>query len=100
MLYSDGGGRVIAFRNPIHGIEKALRLFAGLKRKYAGDPPQIQHPMWIDGLPGFASMVEGRLLQTTALEISDGRIGTIYIMRNPDKLARVAVALGADGTVN
>ncbi|HEX7821802.1 MAG TPA: sigma-70 family RNA polymerase sigma factor [Sphingobium sp.] len=99
-IYSDGGGRVIAFRNPIHGIEKALRLFVGLKRKYGISQPQIQHPMQIDRLPGFASLVEGRLLQTTALEIEDGRIRTIYIMRNPEKLSRIAAAMGAHGTVN
>ncbi|MCE7798597.1 sigma-70 family RNA polymerase sigma factor [Sphingobium sufflavum] len=99
-IHSDGGGKVIAFRNPIHGIEKALRLFLGLKRKYGASQPQTLHPMRIDRLAGFASLVEGRLLQTTALEIEDGRIAAIYIMRNPDKLARVAAALGAPGTVN
>jgi RNA polymerase sigma-70 factor (ECF subfamily) len=29
------------------------------------------------------------LLQTTGLQIEDGRIVAIYVMRNPDKLQRV-----------
>lgn len=50
--------------------------------------------MWIDGLPGFVSLERGRVLQTTALNIEDGRIVEIFITRNPDKLARVAAELG------
>lgn len=33
-IHSDGAGRVIAFRSVVRGIERALRLFAGLHRKY------------------------------------------------------------------
>lgn len=93
VLTSDGGGKVIAFRNPIFGVEKALRLFEGLRRKFAGTEETIR-PMRIDGLPGFATLVGDSLLQTTALEMKDGRISAIYIMRNPDKLARLAAAMG------
>ncbi|MET0365740.1 MAG: sigma-70 family RNA polymerase sigma factor [Sphingobium sp.] len=93
VITSDGGGKVLAFRNPIHGIAKVLRLFAGLKRKY-GARVETSIPLRIDGLAGFATMVEGTLLQTTALEVVEGRVTAIYIMRNPDKLARLARALG------
>lgn len=50
----------------------------------------------IDGLPGFASVDRGRVLQTTALELRDGRIVAIYIVRNPDKLRHVAAALAVE----
>jgi AhpD family alkylhydroperoxidase len=40
----------------------------------------------IDGLPGFVTVEGGDTLQTTALEIVDGEIAGIYIVRNPDKL--------------
>ncbi|HEX7873899.1 MAG TPA: sigma-70 family RNA polymerase sigma factor [Sphingobium sp.] len=93
VITSDGGGKVLAFRNPIHGIAKVLRLFAGLHRKH-GAQVETSIPMRIDGLAGFATMVGGTLLQTTALEMVEGRITAIYIMRNPDKLARLATALG------
>jgi len=95
-IHSDGGGRVFAFPNPIVGIARVLRLFEGLARKYGEDAFTMVEPMWIDGLPGFASLEHGRLLQITALEIEDGRIATIYVTRNPDKLAHVARALAVD----
>jgi hypothetical protein len=40
----------------------------------------------INGLPGFVTRESDGELQTTALEIEDGRIAAIYVMRNPDKL--------------
>jgi RNA polymerase sigma-70 factor (ECF subfamily) len=90
-IHSDGGGRVLAFRNPILGVAKALRLFAGLARKYVYRPVMLK-PVSIDGLPGYVSIDRGQILQTTALEIREGRIAAIYIMRNPDKLGHVARA--------
>ena len=30
VLHSDGGGKVLAFINPVAGIERLLRLYAGL----------------------------------------------------------------------
>jgi len=51
-LRADGGGKVLAFHNPIRGAERILRLFAGLTRKYGPDAFEYIRPMWIDGLPG------------------------------------------------
>ena len=92
LIQSDGGGRVLAFRNAIQGVEKVLRLFAGLARK-PWHRPELLRALSIDGLPGYISRERGNLLQTTALDIRDGRIAGIYIVRNPDKLRHVAAAL-------
>lgn len=92
-IHADGGGKVTAFRNVIHGIDRVLRLFAGIARK-AHLRPVLLRAVTIDGLPGFVSIDRGQLLQTTALEIRDGKIAAIYIMCNPDKLKNVAGALG------
>jgi RNA polymerase sigma factor (sigma-70 family) len=96
VLQSDGGGKVHAFLNPIVGLQRVLRLFAALKRKTADQPPQLIRPMWIDGLPGYASMERGAPLQITALAIENGRIDAIYITRNPDKLRAVSQTLAPD----
>jgi len=40
----------------------------------------------INGLPGFVTLEPDGLLQTTALDIREGRIAGIYVVRNPDKL--------------
>ena len=87
-IHSDGGGKVMAFRNVIRGLDRALRLFAGLRRKNA-PTAQLLRTSEIDGLPGYISVDRG-LVQTTALDIRDGKITAIYIVRNPDKLQHLA----------
>lgn len=94
-IHSDGGGKVIAFRNVVRGIDRALRLFAGLRRKHTSTPTLLRIAT-INGLPGYVSVDGGDVLQTTALDVRDGRIAAIYIVRNPDKLRHLAVAFGTD----
>ena len=98
VLQSDGGGKVQSFPNPIHGLDRVLRLFEGLSRKFGAEAFEMIQPMWIDGLPGYASLERGQVLQITALAIEEGRIARIYITRNPDKLAHVARTLGLRGS--
>lgn len=88
-LHSDGGGKVNTVLNVIEGAENLLRLFTGLARK-VGDGMEFLGGTTIDGLPGFVSRMGGAI-QTTALEIEDGRITRIYITRNPDKLTGLAI---------
>jgi RNA polymerase sigma factor (sigma-70 family) len=97
-LSSDGGGKVIAFLNVIRGVDKALRLFAGIARKYR-DKPVMLGRAEIDGLPGYITHDRGGVLQTTALEIRDGKVAAIYITRNPDKLRHVVTMLAAEGVI-
>ncbi|SFR82193.1 RNA polymerase sigma factor SigJ [Sphingomonas jatrophae] len=91
-IRSDGGGRVIAFLNPIVGVERALRLYAKRAERSDGAAELIRVQP-IDGLPGYISRERGGVLQTTALELRDGRIAAIYIVRNPDKLRHIAAAV-------
>lgn len=90
-IHTDGGGKVLAFRNIVRGLDRALRLFAGLRRKNA-TWPTLLHTAVIDGLPGYISIDRG-LVQTTALDIRDGRIAAIYIVRNPDKLRHLGTPI-------
>lgn len=87
-VFSDGGGKVLAFRNVVRGMDRVLRLFQGLARK-AAYRPQLLRTVMIDGLPGFVSVDRGAVLQTTALEVRDGKITALYIVRNPDKRRHV-----------
>ena len=93
VIHSDGGGKVHAFRNPIVGLARVLRLYGGLKRKLGVRHDEAFHALRIDGLPGYISHERDGVLQTTALEIEDGRIVAVYITRNPDKLQRVNEAV-------
>jgi RNA polymerase sigma factor (sigma-70 family) len=91
-VYSDGGGKILAFRNVVRGMDRVLRLFSGLARK-AAYKPRLLRIVMIDGLPGFVSIDRGEAMQTTALEVRDGKITALYIVRNPDKLRHVAAVL-------
>ena len=91
-IHTDGGGKVLAFRNVIRGIERALRLFARQRRKYVV-PPTLLRVVTIDGLPGYVSLDGRGFLQTTALEIRENGITAIYIVKNPDKLSHLAAEI-------
>jgi RNA polymerase sigma factor (sigma-70 family) len=93
VLHADGGGKVLAYRNPIIGLDRVLRLLKALNRKGLTQAAVLISPVWIDGLPGYASIERGAIFQTTAFAIENGRITNIYVTRNPDKLSRVAKAL-------
>ena len=54
---------------------------------------QIVRYGFINGLPGFITIERGDILQTTALQIEDGRIVAVYVTRNPDKLRHVAATV-------
>ena len=92
-IHSDGGGKVLALRNIVRGLEPALRLFSSARRKNPL-PSTLLRTAIVDGLPGYVSIDLAGTLQTTALELNDGLISTIYIVGNPDKLTHIpAVAL-------
>lgn len=92
VVRSDGGGKVHAFLNPIVGLNAVLRLYEGLTRKLGVRDGGFYKPVRIDGLPGYVCYERDNVFQTTAFEIEDGKIVTVYITRNPDKLRHVAKA--------
>jgi RNA polymerase sigma-70 factor (ECF subfamily) len=94
VLMSDGGGKRPAAINPIAGSDKVARFFAGLVHKFGFGQIESLEIVRINGLPGFVSVEKGGVLQTTALEIRDGRIAAIYIVRNPDKLTHITGPAG------
>lgn len=87
-IHSDGGGKVLAFRNIVRGVDHVLKLFAAVHRKERPAPTLVQTAV-IDGLPGYISRDADGFLATTALELHEGRIRAIYIVRNPDKLTHI-----------
>lgn len=75
VVRSDGGGKVIAFLNPITGLERVLRMYQGLSRKLSRHPSrEMFRPMRINGLPGYVSYERDDVFQTTAFAIEHGRI--------------------------
>lgn len=88
-LWSDGGGKAPAALNVIHGAENVARFFLGMARKQAADLRIAPSP--VNGRPGIIGYVGTRADFALAFEPgADGRIAAVYVVRNPDKLARLA----------
>jgi RNA polymerase sigma-70 factor (ECF subfamily) len=85
-LHSDGGGKRPAALQPVFGLGHVMQVHKALAVLFRNHGSQLVRVGLINGLPGFVTREGDGELQTTALEIEDGRIVAIYVMRNPDKL--------------
>jgi RNA polymerase sigma-70 factor, ECF subfamily len=85
-VYADGGGKAAAAAQPIVGLSDVVQFHASLARIFAEKMSRIVRYGSINGLPGFVTIEADDTLQTTALQIDDGRIVAVYVTRNPDKL--------------
>ena len=89
-LWSDGGGKALAAPNVIHGADRIARFFVGIRDKQ--EPGLELSFRRVNGRPGIVGYVGPRADIAIALEPGEsGRIGAVYIVRNPDKLARLAL---------
>ncbi|MCW0234158.1 MAG: RNA polymerase sigma-70 factor [Ferrovibrio sp.] len=89
MLWSDGGGKASAALNIIHGPDKVARFFVGIGRKL---PPAVRRvDARINGQPGWLLFDGDMPYLALALDIVEGVVRNVFIMRNPDKLARLVV---------
>jgi RNA polymerase sigma-70 factor, ECF subfamily len=84
--YADGGGKARAATRPIAGLDQVIQVHAALAPLFAKSMSRLIRYGFINGLPGFVTIEEGDTLQTTALQIEDGKIAAIYVVRNPEKL--------------
>lgn len=87
-VHADGGGKRLAARIPIIGFTAVMNFLASLaallRKEERGS--KLVRTGFINGLPGFVTEESDGELQTTALDIEDGKIAAIYVVRNPDKL--------------
>jgi len=95
--YADGGGKVPASPRPLKGIDEVMARHADLARGFTDRPSLLVRYAVIDGLPGFITIEEGGIVQTTALQIDGDRIVAIYVTRNPDKLRHLGEILPTRG---
>lgn len=87
--YADGGGKTSATTQPIVGLDNVMRLHATLAQVFAANRSRLRRYGFINGLPGFVTIEQGHVMQTTALHVEDGGIVGIYVTRNPDKLRHI-----------
>tara|TARA_R110001599_G_scaffold60135_2_gene167189 strand:- start:101 stop:1000 length:900 start_codon:yes stop_codon:yes gene_type:complete len=95
ILHTDGGGKRIAARRLIFGADRVSRMFAGLARKSNSTQPLWVQSVLVNGLPGWLTIEQDGLPQITTLDVVDGRIQAVYVVRNPDKLKHLAEYLPA-----
>lgn len=90
VLYADGGGKATAVPNPIYGSDNVARFVLGGRKKFV--PAEVVSRIaQVNGRPGIVTYLHGSPFAVISMEISEGVIRNIYIVRNPDKLARLPI---------
>ena len=85
-VHADGGGKRPAAMEPIVGFDAVMKVHERLAAQFQKNGSKLVRAGFVNGLPGFITLEADGELQTTALEIEDGKIAAIYVVRNPDKL--------------
>jgi RNA polymerase sigma-70 factor (ECF subfamily) len=85
-VHADGGGKRPAAKRPITGFDAVMKAHEFLAAQFRKNGSTLVRAGFVNGLPGFVTREGDGELQTTALEIADGKIAAIYVVRNPDKL--------------
>jgi RNA polymerase sigma-70 factor (ECF subfamily) len=85
-VHADGGGKRPAAMKPIIGFDAVMQVHERLAALFRENGSKLVRVGFVNGLPGFITLEADGELQTTALEIEDGKIAAIYVVRNPDKL--------------
>jgi RNA polymerase sigma-70 factor (TIGR02957 family) len=83
LLVTDGGGVRKAALHPIRGRDKVLRFIAAVT------PPDVV-VTWrvteVGGLPALVATLDGVVDSVITIDPVDGLVGSLYLVRNPDKL--------------
>lgn len=93
VVHSDGGGKRLAAGKPVVGIDVVARFFRHWAEVSGFRRPAVLHLGLVDGLPGYVTR-EPDGIQVTAFAVEGDRIAAIYVVRNPDKLERLARRFG------
>ena len=93
-LIGDGGGKVPSFGVPLVGARRIAQLFYATHRRF-GDAVRYEVAV-LNGQWGLLRFIGNTLESAQSLETDGERILTLHVQRNPDKLARLAAALGRD----
>jgi RNA polymerase sigma-70 factor (ECF subfamily) len=87
VLFTDGGGKVNALAQPLHGHERISRSVAGFLRKWPGS--FTCHFAMVNGLPGIVVYKDEKTWSVLSFKIQHGHIVHLYFVVNPDKLTHV-----------
>ncbi|MFI9723137.1 RNA polymerase sigma-70 factor [Streptomyces sp. NPDC052396] len=85
-LVSDGGGKVRAALRPVESADKVARFVLGVAGQTAA--AEIR-PAEVNAGPALLVLLDGRLDSVVTLEVRDGRVAEISVVRNPDKVRNI-----------
>ena len=88
-VVTDGGGKVAAALNVLEGADHAARFLVGAVRKGWRDDFTVRFAT-INDLPSIIVDGPDGPLQTSSFEIDGDVVRALYVVRNPDKLRRLA----------
>ena len=86
VLVADGGGVVTAIRRPVTGAAHVARLLSQIANAKADVG---LHIVILNGAPAVRIDLAGVADTAVNITVQDGRISSIYAVRNPEKLARL-----------
>ncbi|MCR8694717.1 RNA polymerase sigma-70 factor [Rhodococcus pyridinivorans] len=88
-LVADSGGKAPAIRRVVVGGEKVMRLLASFVSPM-GQLGMSLESREINRLPGLIVRdTDGAIVQVMTFDVTDGKIGAVRVMINPDKLAHL-----------
>ena len=89
VLHGDGGGKVPALAQALHGRARVARTLVAWGRQGRRGGTSVR-PATVNGQPGAViADAEGRVLGVMALDIRDDRVQAVRSIVNPDKLGHV-----------
>ncbi|WP_159881091.1 RNA polymerase sigma factor SigJ [Paenibacillus puerhi] len=90
MLVSDGGGKVIAFKQPIQTREHVARvLLEGFQGGHIYQGKLLFEVASLNGQTGIVIRSGDETLAAICIQLRRGKLANMYVVRNPDKLIRV-----------
>ncbi|MGW0761355.1 RNA polymerase sigma factor SigJ [Streptomyces sp. NPDC002814] len=89
-LVGDSGGKAKAPVRVLETADKVGRFIAGVAGKGGGVPDLSFRFLEVNGGPALLMMSGDKPDSVLQLEVLDGRIQSVYIIRNPDKLRSLA----------
>jgi RNA polymerase sigma-70 factor, ECF subfamily len=88
VLHSDGGGKAVGAPNLIRGAKNVARGALGTLQKLMPKNLAVRLAL-VNGEPGIVSYLGGKPFSVLTLVAGEEHIQTIYVVTNPDKLARL-----------
>jgi RNA polymerase sigma-70 factor, ECF subfamily len=87
VFVSDGGGKVKAALYPIYTSERIVLLFTSIMKKMPKHS-KMEFEV-VNGYPGVVVSINGYVAYVISMDFQEDKIGHIYMVANPDKLAHL-----------